>query len=129
MVGFVRLTRFPTLNSVHGVVYRADRRQVALDLLPLSSLNAMTVLGSGHLDETRSEVLARPPEPASPPESWPRSSDGERWPECVHRTPRRAASPPSSPQHARRASYEAQSVRAQTGGSAGSPWREATWPC
>lgn len=36
----------PYLNSVHGIVYRAERRQVALDLLPLASLNTMTVLGS-----------------------------------------------------------------------------------
>jgi adenine-specific DNA-methyltransferase len=34
------------LNSVHGLVLTDDRRQLGMDLLPLASLNSMTLLGS-----------------------------------------------------------------------------------
>jgi len=37
--------RVTYLNSVHGVTYRRERRQLALDLLPLAWLNTVTVLG------------------------------------------------------------------------------------
>jgi adenine-specific DNA methylase len=34
------------LNSVHGITYVDDRRQIAMDLLPIASLNSVTLLGS-----------------------------------------------------------------------------------
>jgi adenine-specific DNA methylase len=34
------------LNSVHGITYREDRRHIAMDLLPIASLNSVTLLGS-----------------------------------------------------------------------------------
>jgi adenine-specific DNA-methyltransferase len=34
------------LNSVHGITYEKERRQLALDLLPVASLNSFTLLGS-----------------------------------------------------------------------------------
>lgn len=34
------------LNSIHGVTFSAERRQVAMDLLPLAMLNSITLLGS-----------------------------------------------------------------------------------
>lgn len=38
--------RLAHLNSVHGLVVTRDRKRLALDLLPLASLNSMTLLGS-----------------------------------------------------------------------------------
>jgi hypothetical protein len=34
------------LNSVHGIVYKDDRRQIAMDLLPMAALNSATLLGA-----------------------------------------------------------------------------------
>lgn len=34
------------LNSVHGIIYTPERRQLALDLLPIAALNSFTLLGS-----------------------------------------------------------------------------------
>jgi adenine-specific DNA-methyltransferase len=34
------------LNSIHGVTFHADRRQIAMDLLPIAALNSVTVLAS-----------------------------------------------------------------------------------
>lgn len=34
------------LNSVHGITYERNRRQLAMDLLPIASLNSFTLLGS-----------------------------------------------------------------------------------
>jgi adenine-specific DNA-methyltransferase len=34
------------VNSVHGVTFRPDRRQIGMDLLPIAMLNSVTLLGS-----------------------------------------------------------------------------------
>ncbi len=34
------------LNSIHGVTFAAERRQLAMDLLPLAMLNSVTLLGA-----------------------------------------------------------------------------------
>jgi adenine-specific DNA-methyltransferase len=34
------------LNSVHGITYTRERRQLAMDLLPIATLNSFTLLGS-----------------------------------------------------------------------------------
>lgn len=34
------------LNSVHGITFAQDRRQIAMDLLPIAALNTVTILGS-----------------------------------------------------------------------------------
>jgi hypothetical protein len=38
--------RLRHLNSVHGVTLRADRRELGTDLLPIASLNTVTLLGA-----------------------------------------------------------------------------------
>lgn len=37
---------FPYLNSVHGLTFEKNRRRIGMDLLPIASLNSMTLLGS-----------------------------------------------------------------------------------
>ncbi len=34
------------LNSIHGVTFAAERRQIAMDLMPLAMLNTITLLGA-----------------------------------------------------------------------------------
>lgn len=38
--------RVAYLNSVHGIVFRTERRKLAMDLLPIAALNSFTLLGS-----------------------------------------------------------------------------------
>ena len=39
-------SRFPHLNSVHGVRLRSDRRDLGASLLPIAALNSITLLGA-----------------------------------------------------------------------------------